>query len=93
MALFLPPRIVRSAANCVRNMKAFLQHDDSGLFYQDEQHWVENPSDALAFATVQDAEKFREVHHAQASHAVSRLDPMLLARLSVRAPGIYQVGE
>ncbi|HMJ88367.1 MAG TPA: hypothetical protein VK530_01040 [Candidatus Acidoferrum sp.] len=74
-------------------MKAFLQHDDNGLFYQEGNHWVENPAEALAFATEQEATQFRDARHAGPSHPVRRLDPRLLERLRGRAPGGYQVGE
>ena len=74
-------------------MKAFLQHDSSGLFYRAEDQWVESPADALAFSTEGEAEKFRDVQRASPSHPVSRIDPAIYARLSQRAPGVYQVGE
>jgi hypothetical protein len=74
-------------------MKAFLQHDVTGMFYQGDDRWVKSPAEARAFATEQDAAKFRDAAHAEPSHPVKRLDPMLLVRLATRAPGVYQVGE
>lgn len=74
-------------------MKAFLQHDSSGLFYRSNEQWVESPADALAFSTETEAEKFRDKQHAGPSHPVSRIDPAIYARLTRRAPGVYQIGE
>ena len=74
-------------------MKAFLQHDDSGLFYGASGVWVGNPHLALSFSTTADAEQFRERQRIKTAHAVSRLDPALMSRLIARAPGAYQVGE
>ena len=74
-------------------MKAFLQHDDNGLFYKEDGQWVETPRQALAFPTVADAEAYRQGQDVKPSHAVTRIDPALLARLTARAPGAYQVGE
>lgn len=74
-------------------MKAFLQHDDSGLFYQQDGGWVLEPQGALAFVTAADAERFRHSQRIQSAHAVMRIDPQLFMRLSTRPPGGYQVGE
>lgn len=83
-------RMVR--ANLISDMKAFLQHDENGLFYQGEGAWVSDPQEALAFLSANEAEQFRHARHIQTAHAVLRIDPALLTR-SVRAPGVYQVGE
>ena len=74
-------------------MKAFLQRNNDGRFYQKGGAWVEKTSEALAFASLADAEAYRCECHVEASQAVSRLDPGLLARLSARAPGRFQMGE
>jgi hypothetical protein len=74
-------------------MKAFLQHDQNGLFYRDGGEWVGSPQQALSFSTTADAEHFRRTQHIGAVHAVARLDPSLISRLTCRAPGAYQVGE
>ena len=74
-------------------MKAFLQHDDSGLFYKEDGQWVENPRQALAFRTLAEAEAYRQGQDVSPAHAVTRIDPALLARFIARAPGAYQVGE
>ena len=74
-------------------MKAFLQHDDSGMFYREGGEWVDNPRQALAFHSVADAEEYRQGQDVKPTHTVTRIDPMLLARLSARAPGAYQAGE
>ena len=74
-------------------MKAFLQHDQNGLFYQEGGQWVANPRQALAFPSVADAEEFRQHRGVNPSHTVSRIDPALLARFTARAPGAYQMGE
>lgn len=74
-------------------MKAFLQRDDNGLFYEESGSWVDSPRNALAFATRAEAERFQEQREVQGSHVVTRLDPALVARLSSRAPGAYQAGE
>lgn len=74
-------------------MKAFLQHDVTGLFYRGDDVWVKNTAEALAFSTEQEAAQFRDTSQAGPSHPVRRLDPMLLSRLATRAPGVYQVGE
>jgi hypothetical protein len=74
-------------------MKSFLQHDQNGLFYREEDQWVTSPAEALAFENEQEAVQFRDEHHASPSHPVRRLDPSLLARVSVCAPGMYQAGE
>jgi hypothetical protein len=73
-------------------MKAFLQNDQNGLFYRDGDEWVGSPQQALSFSTTADAEQFREARQI-AAHAVARLDPSLISRLTCRAPGAYQVGE
>ena len=74
-------------------MKAFLEHDDSGLFYGASGAWVKNHQQALSFATTADAEQFRKRQRIETAHAVSRLDPVLVSRLTARAPGAYQMGE
>ncbi len=74
-------------------MKAFLQHDDSGLFYQDGGTWVHEPQSARAFVSAADAERFQRVEEIRRAHTVLRLDPILVTRLSSRAPGAYQMGE
>ncbi len=74
-------------------MKAFIEHDQSGLLYQGEGQWVPNSQEALAFPTKEDAEDFRKLSGIETSHTVSRLDPALIARLSARPPGIFQSGE
>ncbi|HEY0552107.1 MAG TPA: hypothetical protein VGF13_21075 [Verrucomicrobiae bacterium] len=74
-------------------MKVFIEHDESGLLYQEEDRWVQNPNEALAFRTKEDADAFREMRRIEVAHAVFRLDPGLIARLSSRVPGIYQSGE
>jgi hypothetical protein len=74
-------------------MKAFLQHDDNGLFYGESGGWVVNPREALSFSTTADAEQFRERERIRMAHPVTRLDPALVHRLAVRAPGAYQMGE
>ena len=74
-------------------MKAFLQHDDSGLLYGDGGAWVGNPHLALSFSSTADAERFRERQRIETAHAVARLDPALVSRLTARAPGAYQMGE
>jgi hypothetical protein len=74
-------------------MKAFLQHDDSGLFYGVSGSWVSHPHQALSFSTTADAEQFRERLQIEPAHAVSRIDPSLISRLTARAPGAYQMGE
>lgn len=73
-------------------MKAFLQHDVSGLFYGD-QKWVSDLALAHPFSTVEEAEAFRRAEQLGLVHAVSRLDPELVARFSGRPPGEYQAGE
>ena len=74
-------------------MKAFLQHDDNGLFYRDRGEWVKNPAQALAFRNPAEAEAFRKKQQLVESHAVSRIDPSILARFQSRPPGAYQPGE
>ena len=74
-------------------MKAFIEHDHSGLLYQKGGQWVIDAQQALAFASVEDAETFREARCIELAHIVYRLDPHLMARLSSRPPGIYQSGE
>ena len=73
-------------------MKAFLQHDESGLLYQCNGEWGSDPRHALAFLSANEAEQYRHSQHIQPAHAVLRIDPALLTR-SVRAPGAYQRGE
>jgi hypothetical protein len=72
-------------------MKAFLEHDRNGLFYHQDGFWVSSPARALAFATFEEAEAFRANRRIETAHAVSRIDPNLMARL--RSPGAYQQGE
>ena len=74
-------------------MKAFLQHDDSGLFYGERGVWVGHPREALSFSTKEDAEHFCKRERIGPVHAVARIDPALMTRLNFRAPGAYQVGE
>ena len=74
-------------------MKAFIEHEQGGLFYQHGGQWVPNPIEALAFSTTKDAEDFRKSSHIETAHTVSRLDPALIARSLARPPGIYQSGE
>jgi hypothetical protein len=73
-------------------MKAFLQHDESGLFYRHGGEWVLDPVEALAFSNAKDAEHFLHSEEIRPAHAVLRIDPALLTRRS-RAPGAYQIGE
>ena len=73
-------------------MKAFLQHDESGLFYRHGGEWVTEPHEALAFRNAQDAEHYLHTEEIRPAHAVLRIDPALLTR-STRAPGAYQIGE
>jgi hypothetical protein len=73
-------------------MKAFLQHDESGLFYRHGGEWVPDPVQALAFPNAKDAEQFLHTKEIRPAHAVLRIDPALLTR-SARAPGVYQMGE
>lgn len=73
-------------------MKAFLQHDESGLFYH-ERGWVRSVSDARAFTTVEEAERYRENRKVSTAHAVGRIDPALIARFLTKPPGRYQAGE
>lgn len=73
-------------------MKAYLQHDESGLFYRNGGEWVPDPVQALAFTNAKDAEQFLQKKDIHLAHAVLRIDPALLTRLS-RAPGVYQMGE
>jgi hypothetical protein len=74
-------------------MKAFLQHDDSGLFYDVTGGWVPEPQRALAFTNTEDAERFRNSERIPSVHAVLRIDPQLLERMSSHPPGVYQMGE
>jgi hypothetical protein len=76
----------------LERMKAFLQHDQSGLLYQRDNTWVMEPQQALAFGNAEEAERFRRELHIDTAHAVLRIDPALYAR-SPRAPGAYQLGE
>jgi hypothetical protein len=80
-------------ARISKAMKAFLQHDDSGLFYGVRGDWVGHPQEALSFTTTADAEKFCRREQIGPAHAVARLDPALLTRFTTRAPGAYQMGE
>jgi hypothetical protein len=73
-------------------MKAFLQHDESGLLYQRDGTWVRDPQQALAFMNTSEAEQFKQAREICPAHAVLRIDPALLTRAG-RAPGGYQVGE
>jgi hypothetical protein len=73
-------------------MKAFLQHDESGLFYRSGGEWVPNTEQALAFLSAHEAEQFRRAREIRPARAVLRIDPALLARVS-RAPGLFQMGE
>ena len=73
-------------------MKAYLQHDESGLFYCQGGEWVNEPHEALAFLNAQAAEHFLHAEEIRPAHAVLRIDPALLTR-STRAPGGYQIGE
>jgi hypothetical protein len=73
-------------------MKAFLQHDQSGLFYQEEGAWVTDPQLARSFVSKLEADEFRRHKHIETAHPVLRIDPALLSR-RLRAPGAYQVGE
>ena len=74
-------------------MKAFLEHDESGLLYQQDGRWVAHAHEALAFPTREDAEAFRQTRQIEVAHTVSRLDPGLMTRLLARPPGIFQSGE
>jgi len=74
-------------------MKAFLQHDQNGLFYCNDGEWVSTPQEARSFSSTAAAEQFRETRRITAAHAVARLDPVLMTRLTSRAPGAYQMGE
>jgi hypothetical protein len=73
-------------------MKAFLQHDESGLFYRSGGGWVQHTEQALAFLSAHEAEQFQRVREIRPAHAVLRIDPALLTRV-LRAPGQYQMGE
>lgn len=73
-------------------MKAFLQHDESGLLYRDGHEWVHNPEQAKAFFTASEAEQFQRAAQIHPAHPVLRIDPALLTRVA-RAPGVYQFGE
>ena len=74
-------------------MKAYLQHDGSGLFYRNHDEWVNDLAQALAFLSSAEAEAFRENQRIDDSHTVWRIDPLLVTRFQVRAPGAYQRGE
>jgi hypothetical protein len=74
-------------------MKAFLQHNDSGLYYQADGEWGCDLEFALEFGNAADAERFCAAQNIPAVHPVLRIDPKLLTRMSARAPGVYQVGE
>lgn len=73
-------------------MKAFLQHEENGLFYQSGGTWVQETERALAFLSAHEAEQFRQARAIRPAHTVMRIDPSLLSRVS-RAPGVYQRGE
>jgi hypothetical protein len=73
-------------------MKAFLQHDENGLFFSHSGEWVSTPHDALSFINASEAEHFQHAQQIQPAHAVLRIDPALLTRVA-RAPGAYQMGE
>ena len=73
-------------------MKAFLQHDENGLYYRDD-GWVSNVADAKAFSTEADAERHRRIQNVMPTHTIRRIDPVLIARFQSRAPGMYQAGE
>ena len=73
-------------------MKAFLEHDERGPLCQPEDQSVGNLNEA-AFPTKVAADAFGETRQIEIAHAVSRLDPIVVARLSSRVPGIYQSGE
>ena len=73
-------------------MKAFLQHDESGLFYRSGGEWVQDTEQALAFLSAREAEQFQQVRAIRPAHAVLRIDPALLTRVT-RAPGLFQMGE
>ncbi|HTD67776.1 MAG TPA: hypothetical protein VK846_14720 [Candidatus Limnocylindria bacterium] len=73
-------------------MKTFLKRDD-GLLYRQGGEWVSETANTLAFATADDAERFRRAERLAAVHAVSRLEPELTRKIAVRAPGVYQSGE
>ena len=74
-------------------MKAFLAHDKSGLLYRQGGEWVPETEHALGFASTSDAEKFRAAEHIHDAHAITRLDPKLVAQFWSRVPGAYQLGE
>jgi len=74
-------------------MKAFLEHNESGLLYGQSGDWVPETGRALSFASTADAEEFREAENLQGVHTIKRLDPKLVAQLLSRAPGAYQLGE
>jgi hypothetical protein len=74
-------------------MKAFLEHDRNGLLYGRGSECVPVTEQALDFANSGEAEEFRKMEHLRDVHPVTRMDPKLMARLSCRAPGAYQVGE
>lgn len=74
-------------------MKAFLQHNESGLYLKPDGEWGRDPETALEFRNTADAENFRAAQNIPAVHPVLRIDPVLLTRMSARAPGAYQMGE
>ena len=76
----------------MKGMKAFLQHNDSGLYYQANGEWAHDLQCALEFNNAADAEHFCAVQNMPAM-PVLRIDPVLLTRMSARAPGVYQFGE
>jgi hypothetical protein len=73
-------------------MKAFLEHDRSGLLYQQGGGWVRSPEQALAFGSAAEAEAFSAAQKLDAAHAITRETQLNLPRWS-RPPGAYQVGE
>jgi hypothetical protein len=73
-------------------MKAFLQHDENGMFYQSGGTWVPDTDQALAFLSAREAEQFQQARAIRPAHPVLRIDPALLTRVT-RAPGVYQLGE
>jgi len=74
-------------------MKAFLEHDGSGLLYEQGGQQVSNSRKMLTFPAKENPDNFPEARYSETAHTVSRLDPRLIARLSSRPPGIFQSGE
>ena len=72
-------------------MKAFIEHDESGLLSEQA---VRNPNETLAFPTTrEDSDPAREGRLIKLAEAASYFEPSLIARLSSRVPGAYQSGE